>query len=51
MQSAVAVTDARTLAAWTAQAGTAQSLESLTEVKGVDRTNLSASRIFVAALH
>ena len=51
MQSANSATDARTLAAWVAQAGTAQSLESLTEVKGVDRTNLSASRIFVAALH
>ena len=51
MQSADAATDARTLAKWVAQAGTAQSLESLTEVKGVDRTNLSASGIFVAPLH
>jgi hypothetical protein len=51
MQSADAATDPRTLAAWVAQAGSAQSLESLTEVKGVDRTNLSTRRIFVAPLH
>jgi len=50
MQSAAAATDPKTLAAWVAESGHSQAFESLTEVQGVDRTNLSASRIFVAPL-
>jgi len=50
MQSATAATDPKTLAAWVAESGHSQAFESLTEVQGVDRTNLSTSRIFVAPL-
>jgi hypothetical protein len=50
MQSAAAATDPKALAAWVAQSGHSQAFESLTEVQGVDRTNLSTSRIFVAPL-
>jgi len=50
MQSAAAATDPKTLAAWVAESGHSQAFESLTEVQGVDRTNLSTSRIFVAPL-
>ena len=50
MQSATAATDPKTLAAWVAESGHSQAFESLTEVQGVDRTNLSTNRIFVAPL-
>ena len=50
MQSATAATDPKTLAAWVAESGHSQAFESLTEVQGVDRTNLSTTRIFVAPL-
>jgi len=50
MQSAAAATDPKSLAAWVAESGHSQGFESLTEVQGVDRTNLSTNRIFVAPL-
>jgi hypothetical protein len=50
MQSAAAATDPKALAAWVAESGHSQAFESLTEVQGVDRTNLSTNRIFVAPL-
>jgi hypothetical protein len=50
MQSAAAATDPKSLAAWVAESGHSRGFESLTEVQGVDRTNLSTNRIFVAPL-